>query len=65
MICDWWTSIRFVCVLLCDVNFPRFSSQVFLHSYCLDSQVVIFPTEFPNTVEETQIWEGEMSLKTN
>ena len=49
-------------VLLCDVNFSRFSSQVFLPSYwnmtSLDSQGEIVPTKLPNP-EETQIWEGE------
>ena len=49
-------------VLLCDVNFSRFSSQVFLPSYwnmtSLYSQGEIVPTKLPNP-EETQIWEGE------
>ena len=49
-------------LLLCDVNFSRFSSQVFLPSYwnmtSLDSQGEIVPTKLPNP-EETQIWERE------
>lgn len=46
-----WENLRFN-VLLGDVHFSRFSSQVF---FCfLDSQGKIVPNP-----EETQIWEGE------
>ena len=49
-------------VLLCDVNFSHFSSDVFGPLYwnmaSLDSQGEIVPIELPNP-EETQIWEAE------
>ena len=55
-------SILYFDVLSCDVNFSRFSSQVFftflLKHDKLDSQGEIVPTELPNP-EETQIWDGE------
>ena len=49
-------------VLLCDVNFSHFSSDVFLPPYwntaSLDSQGESIPIGLPNP-EETQIWDGE------